>query len=197
TASNRGATHAFAIDAELHSALTDLARARGVTLFMLMHAALATWAARLSGGDDIAIGTPIAGRGERALDDLVGMFVNTLVLRTRVASSTSFTELLEQVRRTDLAAFAHADVPFERLVDVISPVRSQAHHPLFQVALTFEAAGQRDAHRIALPGLDLDIVEFDEGTAKFDVQLTVGETLDGGLALSWNYATDLFDPETV
>src|SRR5690606_18163018 len=196
-ASNAGALHHFSIDAELTKALDDLARAHGVTLFMVVHAALATWAARLSNSTDIAIGTPIAGRGERALDDIVGMFVNTLVLRSQVEPGTTFAELLEQVRRTDLAAFAHADVPFEQLVDVLSPARSQAHHPLFQVGLTFEAASAGEARTISLPGLDLDVVDFDTGTAKFDIQLTVGEAADGGLSLSWNYATELFDPGTV
>ncbi|MGW4774866.1 non-ribosomal peptide synthase/polyketide synthase, partial [Nocardia sp. NPDC004278] len=196
-ASNAGGTHGFSVDAELHAALAELARARGVTLFMVVHAALATWAARLSNSTDIAIGTPIAGRGERALDDLVGMFVNTLVLRNEVDPSVKFGDLLAQVRRTDLAAFANADVPFERLVDVISPARSQAHHPLFQVALTFEAASAADMGTVALPGVELSVVEFDPGTAKFDVQLTVGEAADGALGMSWNYATELFDPETV
>ncbi|MFD6449817.1 amino acid adenylation domain-containing protein, partial [Nocardia sp. NPDC060220] len=192
-ATNAGDLHRFSVDAHLHHALTEIARARGVTLFMVMHAALATWAARLSNSTDIAIGTPIAGRGERTLDDLVGMFVNTLVLRSEVDSSASFGDLLDQIRKVDLSAFANADVPFERLVDVLSPTRSQAHHPLFQVALTFEAATAADAGTIALPGLDLEVVDFDPGTAKFDVQLTVGEAADGSLALSWNYATDLFD----
>ncbi|WP_157115916.1 non-ribosomal peptide synthetase, partial [Nocardia puris] len=196
-ASNAGGLHHFSVDADLHRALADVARAHGVTLFMVVHAALATWAARLSNSADVAIGTPIAGRGERALDDLVGMFVNTLVLRNEIDLGGRFADLLEQVRRTDLAAFAHADVPFERLVDVLSPARSQAHHPLFQVALTFEAASASDTGAVSLPGLELDVVEFDAGTAKFDVQLTVGEARDGGLALSWNYATELFDPETV
>ncbi|WP_280498184.1 non-ribosomal peptide synthetase, partial [Nocardia farcinica] len=196
-ASNAGALHHFTVDAQLHRALEDVARAHGVTLFMVVHAALATWAARLSNSTDIAIGTPIAGRGERALDDLVGMFVNTLVLRNEIDLGAKFSDLLEQVRRTDLAAFAHADVPFERLVDVLSPARSQAHHPLFQVGLTFEAASATEAGTVSLPGLDLDIVDFDAGTAKFDVQLTVGEAAGGALAMSWNYATELFDPETV
>uniref|UniRef100_UPI0012FB6AA8 non-ribosomal peptide synthase/polyketide synthase n=1 Tax=Nocardia crassostreae TaxID=53428 RepID=UPI0012FB6AA8 len=196
-ATNAGGTHDFSIDAELYGELTALAREHDVTLFMVLHAALATWSARLSRSTDIAIGTPIAGRGEKALDDLVGMFVNTLVLRTEVRPDAPFRELLAQARRTDLAAFAHADVPFERLVDVLSPVRSKAHHPLFQVALTFEAARAKDAGAVALPGLDIETVEFDAGTAKFDVQLTVGERADGSLGLSWNYATDLFDPETV
>ncbi|ONM45948.1 non-ribosomal peptide synthetase, partial [Nocardia donostiensis] len=200
-ASNVGATHDFAVDADLRAALEELARAHGTTLFMVVHAALATWAARLSGSDDIAIGAPIAGRGEQALDDLVGMFVNTLVLRNEVRPGMPFTELLEQVRRTDLAAFANADVPFERLVDIISPARSQAHHPLFQVALTFEAASAADAGTVSLPGLDLDVLDLDPGTAKFDIQLTVAETAPGAgageLKLSWNYATELFDAETV
>ncbi|WP_245671806.1 condensation domain-containing protein, partial [Nocardia amamiensis] len=113
-ASNAGGTHNFSVDAEVHQALAELARARGVTLFMVVHAALAAWAGRLSNSTDIAIGTPIAGRGERALDDVVGMFVNTLVLRSQVDPGAGFGELLEQVRRTDLAAFAGADVPFER-----------------------------------------------------------------------------------
>ncbi|MGK8501584.1 non-ribosomal peptide synthase/polyketide synthase [Nocardia asiatica] len=198
TASNAGGVHDFSIDAQVHEALAELARARGVTLFMVVHAALAVWAGRLSGSTDVAIGTPIAGRGERALDDVVGMFVNTLVLRSEVDPGARFGALLDQVRRTDLAAFANADVPFERLVDVLSPARSQAHHPLFQVALTFEAASAADLGAVALPGgLELAAVEFDPGTAKFDVQLTVGEAADGGLTLSWNYATELFDPETV
>ncbi|MBF6209344.1 amino acid adenylation domain-containing protein, partial [Streptomyces gardneri] len=197
-ASNAGGTYDFSVDAQVHEALSELARARGVTLFMVVHAALAVWAGRLSGSTDVAIGTPIAGRGERALDDVVGMFVNTLVLRSEVDPAVAFGELLDQVRRTDLAAFANADVPFERLVDVLSPARSQAHHPLFQIALTFEAASAAELGTVALPGgLEVAAVEFDPGTAKFDVQLTVGESAEGGLALSWNYATELFDSETV
>ncbi|MCX4099333.1 condensation domain-containing protein, partial [Nocardia sp. alder85J] len=196
-ATNAGAVHGFTVDAGLHARLVELARARGVTLFMVVHAALAVWAARMSGSRDVTVGTPIAGRGDRALDDLVGMFVNTLVLRTAVAPGMSFDDLLTQVRAVDVAAFAHADVPFEQLVDVVSPVRSQARHPLFQVALTFEATGAGQVSGVTLPGLDVTVVDVPEGTAKFDIQLTVGEAAGGALALSWNYATDLFDPETV
>ncbi|XGU21851.1 condensation domain-containing protein [Rhodococcus sp. 3Y1] len=115
-----------------------MAKATNATPFMVVHSALAVLLARLSATTDIAIGAPIAGRGEAELDDLIGMFVNTLVLRTEVDPSMSFAELLASAREVDLQAFAHADVPFERVVEVLDPVRSQARHPLFQVALTFQ-----------------------------------------------------------
>ncbi|MFQ6398317.1 non-ribosomal peptide synthase/polyketide synthase, partial [Nocardia sp. KC 131] len=196
-ASNRGGVYPFSVDAALQQQLSELARAHGASSFMVVHAALVVLVGRLSGSADIAIGTPVAGRGEAELDDLIGMFVNTLVLRTPLDPNAPFTTLLAQTKDTDLGAFAHADVPFERLVDVLSPERSQAHHPLFQVALSFEATGVGGATRVTLPGLELAAVDFDPGTAKFDLQLAVADPVDGGLALSWNYATDLFDAETV
>ncbi len=112
---------------------------------MAMHAALATVLARLADTDDIAIGTPIAGRGEMALDELVGMFVNTLVLRTRIDHDASFDALLQQVRESDLAAFGHAEVPFERLVEEINPPRSTSYSPLFQVSIEFQNTSDRDS----------------------------------------------------
>src|SRR5690606_31742858 len=102
------------IDAQLHRALADFAREQGATLFMVAHTAFAVLLARLSGTGDIAIGTPVAGRGEAALDDVIGMFVNTLVFRTEVDGGESFTDLLARQREADIAALAHADVPFEQ-----------------------------------------------------------------------------------
>ncbi|MFH5244969.1 non-ribosomal peptide synthase/polyketide synthase, partial [Antrihabitans spumae] len=197
-ATNRGRTLGFTIDAELADALSELARTHGASLFMVLHSALALWAARMSGTTDIAIGTPVAGRGEQALDDIIGMFVNTLVLRTEVDGSAGFVDLLATSRDTDLGAFGHADVPFERLVEVLDPARSQAHHPLFQLMFTYQNAFEGT---FALAGIDAEIVEFDTGTAKFDLQLTIGEaaTVAGRTELSghFTYATDLFDDSTV
>ncbi|WP_255311431.1 condensation domain-containing protein, partial [Rhodococcus coprophilus] len=142
--SYRGASHGFVIDRRIRAGITDLARRSGATEFMVVHAALAVLLSRLGAQSDVAIGTPIAGRGEAALDDLVGMFVNTLVLRTSVDGAVPFGEFLDAVRDVDLEAFAHADVPFERLVEVLDPARSQGRHPLFQVMLTFQ--NMADAH---------------------------------------------------
>ncbi|MGM7649306.1 amino acid adenylation domain-containing protein, partial [Nocardia sp. JW2] len=195
-ASGRGATHTFEIDARTHAALAELARTRGVTLFMVTHAALALLLSRLSGESDIAIGTPIAGRGERALDDLIGMFVNTLVLRTEVDGAASFSELLAQVRTSDIASFGHADLPFERLVEIINPARSQARHPLFQVMLAFQNTGQTS---LELPGLTASGVDLPIDVAKFDLQVVLtekpGDT--AGMVAELIYATDLFDASTM
>ncbi|GCB55427.1 hypothetical protein rerp_18350 [Rhodococcus erythropolis] len=198
-ASNRGAAYSFVIDRDVHVSLSDAARESNSSLFMVVHAALAVLLSRLSGTSDIAIGTPVAGRGEQVLDDLIGMFVNTLVLRTEVDSSESFSGLLGRVREGDLGAFAHADVPFERLVEVLNPARSQARNPLFQVMLSFQSARQT-----ALQLGDLTVAGIDTGAvaAKFDLQLTMVEQFDdsgapAGMAATFTYATDLFDESTV
>ncbi|WP_288048815.1 condensation domain-containing protein, partial [Nocardia sp.] len=194
-ASGRGATHAFDIDAETHAGLVELARTRGATLFMVAHTALAVLLARLSGEDDIAVGTPVAGRGERALDDLIGMFVNTLVLRTPVELGATFTDLLAAVRATDIAAFGHSDLPFERLVEILNPARSQARHPLFQVMLSFQNTGQTS---LELPGLTVSGVDLPIDVAKFDLQLVMSEKPAAeGIVAELIYATDLFDPATM
>ncbi|WP_456239116.1 amino acid adenylation domain-containing protein, partial [Rhodococcus chondri] len=195
TASNAGAMYRFPIDADLVSRLESVANSQHGTLFMVVHSALAVLLARLSGTDDIAIGTPVAGRGEQALDDLVGMFVNTLVLRTRVAPETSFTELVAQARETDLGAFGHADLPFERLVEVLNPARSQSRHPLFQVALFFQ--NLEEAH-LDLAGLRVEGLDAGVNTARFDLQLTLAADPDSaGMVGMLTYATALFDESSV
>ncbi|PCK22363.1 non-ribosomal peptide synthetase, partial [Rhodococcus qingshengii] len=195
----RGGRVSFALDAALHAALRGLARERNATLFMAAHTAFAILLARLSGTRDIAVGTPIAGRGDRALDDLIGMFVNTLVFRSEIDTSKDFFTLLDQVREVDLQAFAHADVPFERLVEVLNPVRSTARHPLFQVGFSFQNHQQT---AVELAGLNVEVLEVDQGIAQFDLQLVLADRYDddgapAGIEATFSYATDLFDSATV
>ncbi|MFE7721962.1 amino acid adenylation domain-containing protein, partial [Nocardia rhizosphaerihabitans] len=194
-ASQRGASVETVVPQEIWQRVGQLARRADASAFMVAHAALAALLARLSGTGDIAIGTPVAGRGEAALDDLVGMFVNTLVLRTAVDPGASFTDLLRQARRVDLDAFENADVPFERLVDVLDPVRSTAHSPLFQVMLAFQNLDAAPA-AVSLPDLTVTGLDTDTAVAKFDLDLVLADTADGGCAVSLTYATDLFDAAT-
>ncbi|WP_052061456.1 non-ribosomal peptide synthase/polyketide synthase [Rhodococcoides fascians] len=198
-ATTNGGTHTFEIDAELVRALEKLGRDHSATTFMVVHAALAVLLAKLAAADDISIGTPVAGRGDAALDDVVGMFVNTLVLRTEVDPRTSFDDLLREIREVDLAAFSHADVPFERLVDVLAPARSQARHPLFQVMLTFQ---NLDRTSVEIPGLRMAALDYEANLAKFDLQVTlwnssVAEGDPSALTVALTYAADLFDKSTM
>ncbi|WP_157557004.1 non-ribosomal peptide synthetase, partial [Nocardia acidivorans] len=197
--STAGRAVEFTLSADLHARLTALGRESGATLFMVMHAAYAVLLARLSGSGDIAVGTPVAGRGEDALDDLVGMFVNTLVLRTEVDPAAGFGALLRTVRTADLAAFSHADVSFERLVEVLNPVRSTARHPLFQVGFSFNNVSEEE---FALDGLRIGAGEFETGISQFDLHLVLSDRYraDGvpaGMAATLTYATALFDEATV
>ncbi|WUI31184.1 amino acid adenylation domain-containing protein [Nocardia sp. NBC_00416] len=188
----------FRIDADLHRALLDLAQGPNATLFMVMQSAFAVLLAQLSGTDDISVGVPLAGRGEAALDDLIGMFVNTLVFRTRVDRGESFRDLLARQKEDDLQAFANADVPFERLVEIQNPVRSTARHPLFQVCLSFQNLAPTT---LELPGLTVAEVDFDTERSQFDLHLTLADMYDetgaaGGLAGDLAYAKDLFEHAT-
>ncbi|MGW4285188.1 amino acid adenylation domain-containing protein, partial [Nocardia sp. NPDC004750] len=191
-ASYEAGIYRFAVSSEVVRALNRIAHASGATLFMAVHTAFAVLLARLSGTRDIAVGVPIAGRGERVLDDMVGMFVNTLVLRSQVDVGKSFVDLLADVTQRDLEAFAHADVPFERLVEALNPVRSQARHPVFQVMLSYQNLGQAT---LELPGLAVSEVPIDQQTGRFDLQLTVSDGNSGGLNVELTFATDLFDTE--
>ncbi|WP_308408243.1 non-ribosomal peptide synthetase, partial [Streptomyces mayonensis] len=189
----------FEIDAETHATLRELARAHGATLFMVLHAGLAGLLSRLGAGTDIAVGSPIAGRTDEGLDDLVGFFVNTLVLRTDTSGRPSFAELLAQVRENSLAAYTHQDVPFEYLVEKLNPQRSTAHHPLVQVMLTLQNTAEV---RFDLPGLQARLENPGQGSSQFDLLLNIGETFDenggpAGVTGFVEYATDLYDPDTV
>ncbi|GAA1964836.1 hypothetical protein GCM10009754_41020 [Amycolatopsis minnesotensis] len=196
--SNRGGTAAVHIGPELHGAMVALARKSGATVFMVLQAGLAALLTRLGAGTDIPIGTPVAGRTDDALDDLVGMFVNTLVLRTGTAGNPTFRELVERVREVDVAAFANADTPFERLVERLQPARSLSRHPLFQVMLVFQNALRE---KVELPGLAASVDTLDIGVAKFDLTVDLHERTgaDGtrdGIEGKLEYSTDLFDRAT-
>ncbi|MFF4036986.1 amino acid adenylation domain-containing protein [Streptomyces sp. NPDC001816] len=200
TAAQRGAQVPVTIDAEVHTRITELARATGVTPFMVVQAALAVLLSRLTGGTDIPLGTPVAGRTEEALHDLIGFFLNTLVLRTDVSGDPTFTQLLTRVRETDLAAFENQDLPFERLVELIAPPRTAARHPLFQVMLSFDTNTEA---AFDLPGLKSSEFEIPgPETAKFDLNFEFEERFgpEGqptGIKGILEYATDLFDHHTV
>ncbi|TDB99091.1 non-ribosomal peptide synthetase, partial [Actinomadura sp. 7K534] len=197
-ATYRGAQHAFALPPGLHAALAALGRDHRASMFMVVQAALAGLFTRLGAGTDVPIGSPVAGRPDEALNDLVGVFVNTLVLRTDTSGDPSFAELLARVRDADLAAFAHQDVPFERLVEVLNPQRSMARHPLFQVMISMQ---NDPSARVALPGLTVALEPVDPGVSRFDLALLVDERHDAagdpaGIECRLEYALDLFDPET-
>ncbi|MFE5711896.1 amino acid adenylation domain-containing protein [Streptomyces sp. NPDC056501] len=193
-----GAELDIAFDPAVHEGLKRLARETGASMFMVAHAAVAALLHRLGAGTDIPLGAPIAGRGDEALDELVGFFVNTLVLRTDLTGDPSFTELLARVRETDLAAFSHADVPFESVVEKLNPTRSLSRNPLFQVMVGYHA---RTDDALRLPGLRASYVPFGIGTAKFDLVFSFTEhtAADGGadsLGCRLEFATELFDRET-
>ncbi|MGQ4453463.1 amino acid adenylation domain-containing protein [[Kitasatospora] papulosa] len=195
---HRGDAFAFPVDADTHRALAGLARARGCSLFMVLQAALSVLLSRHGAGEDIPLGTAVAGRTDEALDDLVGFFVNTLVLRTDLSGDPSFVEVLDRVREFDLAAYAHQDVPFERLVDALDPVRAQNHHPLFQTMLVLQ--NHADAV-IDLPGLTVTEQPVHTGISKFDLTFTFTEKHDGtggaaGLDGVLEFSTELFGPAT-
>ncbi|MFH9072083.1 non-ribosomal peptide synthetase [Streptomyces alboflavus] len=191
---HEGATVTFAVDPRVHRALRALTAGSGTSVFMAAQASLAVLLSAHGAGTDLPIGTPVAGRTDAALDDLVGFFVNTLVLRTDLSGRPTFRELLTRVREGDLAAFDHADLPFEQLVELIAPERTLARNPLFQVMLVFQNVSEDE---LTLPGLDVTPVSADPGVAKLDLAFTLAERPGGaGINGMLTYQTSLFDRET-
>jgi amino acid adenylation domain-containing protein/non-ribosomal peptide synthase protein (TIGR01720 family) len=194
-ASHRGDVIDVHIGPELHGRLNRLAREHRATLFMVLHAGLAGLLSRLGAGPDIPIGTPVAGRGDEALDDLVGFFVNTVVLRLDTSGGLRFTDLLCRARDTDLAAYANQDVPFDWLVETLNPDRSLSRQPLFQVMLSLDTS---PAPVLDLPGLTATDEPLTVGAAKFDLAFALRERPGGdGVDGIAEFSTDLFDRDTV
>ncbi|MFF2650668.1 amino acid adenylation domain-containing protein [Streptomyces sp. NPDC058045] len=194
---SRGGRVALNVPDEVAEGVHRLAAESGASVFMVLHAAVAALLRRLGAGQDIPLGTVVAGRGDEALDELVGFFVNTLVLRTDVSGNPGFRELLDRVRTTDLAAFSHQDVPFERLVDELAPARVLGRNPLFQVAVSLE---NNEEARLDLPGLTLAPQRTSADIAKFDLSFSFGEakrdTGRTGLGGELEYSSALFDRAT-
>ncbi|WP_424188006.1 amino acid adenylation domain-containing protein [Actinokineospora sp. G85] len=184
----------FAVPGELAAAVRAMAVSVGVSPFMVFQAALATVLGRLGAGIDIPIGTPVAGRVDPAVDDVVGSFVNTLVLRTDLSGDPTVRELLGRVRTASLGAFENQDLPFERLVEVLNPTRSAARHPLFQVMLAYQ---NNDPVRLPLPGVEVSDEVVDTGVSSFDLTFTIVDDAGSGMSGYVEYSTDLFDAGTV
>ncbi|MEV0414697.1 amino acid adenylation domain-containing protein [Streptomyces sp. NPDC050448] len=182
----------FELDAELLAGVGKLAAERGATAPMVAQAVLAVLLHHLGAGNDLTIGSPIEGRADEQLDDLIGFFANTWVLRVDLSKNPSFGDLLEQVRDRALAAYDNQDVPFERLVELLSPDRTTAYQPLFQVML----AWQFEWGQIEIPGLRVTPVPAGTGTAKFDLFFNIVPAPSGGAYGRLEYATELFDHST-
>ncbi|MEV4318106.1 amino acid adenylation domain-containing protein [Actinocrispum sp. NPDC049592] len=197
-ASHRGDSVPLTVDAALHAGLADLARKSEATLFMVLHAGLAVLLSRWGAGLDIPVGSPLAGRTDEALDELVGFFVNTVVVRTDLSGDPSFTDLLGRVRERVLAVLENQDAPFELVVEHVNPERSPARNPLFQVMLSLQNM-PRDAD--LMPGLAAELEAVRTPTAKVDLSFTLAECFDAdgrptGLTGEIEYALDLFDRES-
>ena len=188
-----GATTRFTVPIELTESLKGLSRKQGATLYMILLAVFQSLLGRYSGQSDIAVGSPIAGRLRTETEGLIGVFINTLVLRTDLSGEPDSMELLRRVKETTLDAYAHQDVPFEKLVEVLLPQRDLTQMPLFQALFVFQNVPFRALELGAAKMLPFDI---DNGAAQFEVSLMLEETssgMDGSIA----YNTDLFDAATI
>ncbi|MFJ2576629.1 amino acid adenylation domain-containing protein [Kitasatospora aureofaciens] len=190
------------VSPELHRALAAVARKTETSLFMVLQAGLASLFTSLGAGTDIPMGSPIAGRNDKALEGMIGFFVNTLVLRTDTSGTPTFRELLGRVREYDLAAYANQEVPFERLVELLNPERSLAWHPLFQTWLNVQNLDGANTSPVGLPGVDAAAYPVPVNATQFDLAFTFNESTapDGspaGMQALIDFRLDLFDRATV
>jgi amino acid adenylation domain-containing protein len=189
----RGAHERVELPLELLERLQALGRSEGATLYMVLLSAFQVLLGKYSGSDDIVVGSPIAGRTRKEIEETIGFFVNTLVLRTDLSGDPSFREVLRRVREVTLGAYEHQDVPFEKLVAELQPERSLSHSPLFQVMFALQNAVERG---LALPGLEVSEAGAELASAKFDLSLMPRATAQG-LRVGLNYSTDLFERGTI
>jgi amino acid adenylation domain-containing protein len=196
TFSGRGLRVQF--EAGLVEGLEKLSRAEGTTLYMTLMAAFQLLLHRYSGQTDLAVGTPIAGRRRPEVEGLMGVFINTLVVRSRLEGDLTFRELLAQVRATALAAQAHQDLPFEKLVEELQPDRDLSRNPLFQAMFAYQ---NMPGEHLSLPGVEVAPYDLDQATSMVDLTLWIWETGGDrereGLAGTWEFSTDLFDEATI
>lgn len=178
---------------ELTASLNELSRRQGVTLFMTLLAAFKALLFRYTGQEDIVVGTPIAGRNRVEIENLIGFFVNTLPLRTNIAGDSTFRQLLDGVKEVTLGAYAHQDLPFEKLIEELQPQRDIGHSPIFQVMFDMQNA---PSESLTLHGLTVTRLPLKKQTSKFDLTLYVTE-IDRGLACWLEYNTDLFESDTI
>jgi acyl carrier protein len=190
---HRGKRLTLPLSRSLIDPLKELTRRSGTTLFMGLLAAFQTLLYRYTGQDDIVVGTAIAGRGRAEIESLIGFFINMLVMRTSLSGTPRFVDLLSRVKETALGAYAHQDLPFEKLVETLQPQRDAGVSPLFQVAFGLQ---NTPVPEIQLPGLEVRSVAFDEETVRYDLTLWIWELTDG-LTAAWTYSTDLFDDSTI
>ncbi len=190
----RGATLVRELPPELLRDLRTISQRENATLFMTLLAGFQALLHRYSGQDDLVVGSCVAGRPHLDLENLAGFFVNTLVLRTSAGGHPTFRELLKRTRETVLGAMAHQDIPFEKIVAELQPDRSAARNPFFQVMFVLQSAAGFPPEA---GGLGLESLVFDNGTAKFDLTYSLAEVPGGGLGISVEYRTDLFERATV
>ena len=191
--SYRGATQSLGLGQSMTARLRTLARAEGVTLFMLLLAAFQTLLQRYTGQDDFIVGTPVANRNQSELEGMIGLFANTLALRADLSGNPTFRTLLQRVRNTTLDAFAHQDLPFEKLVDELHAARDLSRTPLFQVMFALQHAPLQE---VEFPDLEFCLLEPEGTVAKFDLTLSIDE-LENELRVNLEYNTDLFDEQTI
>ena len=190
---SNGATQSLLLSQELTAALKNLSQGEDVTLFMTLLAAFKALLYRYTGRTDLLVGSPIANRNRAEIEGLIGVFVNTLVLRTDVSGDPTFRELLQRVREVTLGAYAHQDLPFEKLVEELQPDRSLSYNPVFQVMFQLQ---NNPMPPLDLPGLTLSLLDVETNTTQFDLSLDL-EELGERLQASVEYSTDLFDRATI